>query len=500
MSILIPEPETVSIDQLKVDGQNPNKMTDRQLKSLAESIQRFGFIVPIITNKDLLIADGEQRWIIAKSLGMKQVSVIRLPVEDVDRRLLRQVLNKLRGEHELLADAYEFERIIQAGHEEDLKQLLDLSDAQLEHYLAEIREPIEIPPPQPLEEIKTDIQQGDKFLLGNSELICGDCIEAMDMLSKDSVDFVMFSPPYWGLRDYGVEGQIGAEPHPTEYINNIQKICQKIKDILKKTGSLYIVIGDSYAGSGVTLPEHKRTVRSIEERNIVSGFMPKEKPQWTRIRSNWIQPKQKLMIPSRVAIALQDDGWLLRNEIVWAKGNPEPESVEDRFSQSWESIFFFTRERDYYFFLEAVLEPLEEGTYERIKHYINPTKDQAYGSVKINSKKRYAAQVTSGKIQGRHPRDVWNLPRMSHSLPHPAIYPEHLCVIPILASCPPEGIVLDPMAGAGTTLLVAEKLGRRFIGIDINPKYCQVIIDRWEAYTKQKSVKISENNVPQNNN
>jgi len=134
-SVEIPLVELIDIASLKTDGQNPNKMSVKQHKALRESILRYGFIIPIITNKDLLIADGEQRLQEAKALGMKQVQVIRLPIEDVDRRLLRQVLNKLKGEHEPKADAEEFQRIIDAGREEDLKRLLMLSDQSLERSL-----------------------------------------------------------------------------------------------------------------------------------------------------------------------------------------------------------------------------------------------------------------------------------------------------------------------------------------------------------------------------
>jgi ParB-like chromosome segregation protein Spo0J len=131
MSIVIPAAETVKVSDVKVDGQNPNKMSKEQLERLKTSIQKWGFIVPIITNKDLLIADGEQRYTAAKALGMTEVSVIRLPVEDVDRRLLRQVLNKLKGEHQKDLDQAEYDRIIQAGRDEDLKYLLMLSDEKL---------------------------------------------------------------------------------------------------------------------------------------------------------------------------------------------------------------------------------------------------------------------------------------------------------------------------------------------------------------------------------
>jgi ParB-like chromosome segregation protein Spo0J len=140
MSIVIPAAETVKVSELKTDGENPNKMSKEQLERLKTSIQKWGFIVPIITNKNLLITDGEQRYTAAKALGMTEVSVIRLPVEDVDRRLLRQVLNKLKGKHEQELDQAEFERIIEAGKEEDLKYLLMLSDEKLGDLLNEDEE------------------------------------------------------------------------------------------------------------------------------------------------------------------------------------------------------------------------------------------------------------------------------------------------------------------------------------------------------------------------
>ena len=140
--IVIPKPEVVPTSSLKVDGKNPNKMSREQHDRLKASIKKFGFIVPIITNKDLLIADGEQRWIVAKELAMPNVLVVRLPVEEVDRRLLRQVLNKLKGTHDRELDAEEFEAIIELGKEDDLKYLLDLSDEKLDGYLKD-EEPID---------------------------------------------------------------------------------------------------------------------------------------------------------------------------------------------------------------------------------------------------------------------------------------------------------------------------------------------------------------------
>jgi ParB-like chromosome segregation protein Spo0J len=137
--VQIPPVELVDVSSLKTDGQNPNRMSEKQHKALRQSILRYGFIVPIITNKDLLVADGEQRLQEAKALGMKQVQIVKLPVEDIDRRLLRQVLNKLKGEHEPKADAEEFQRIVDAGCEEDLKRLLMLSDQSLDRSLKRLQ-------------------------------------------------------------------------------------------------------------------------------------------------------------------------------------------------------------------------------------------------------------------------------------------------------------------------------------------------------------------------
>ena len=139
VEIEIPPTEIVPIDKLKTDRQNPNRMTDAQLDALVESIKRFKFIDPIITNKDLLVADGEQRLKAAKRIGMTHVSVIRLPIEDVDRKLLRQIKNKLRGDHDFLLDAREFDCIVSVGNEEDLKRLLVMSDEKLERYLEALK-------------------------------------------------------------------------------------------------------------------------------------------------------------------------------------------------------------------------------------------------------------------------------------------------------------------------------------------------------------------------
>jgi hypothetical protein len=201
--IQIPPPELIETSKLTVHKThlNPNKMTREQLDRLKTSIKKFGFIVPIITNKDLVIADGEQRWIVANELAMPKVLVVRLPVEEVDRLLIQQVMNSqaVRGMHDLLLDAMSFENIIDLGGKDDLKYLLDLTDGKLERYLNELH-----PPAQEdefegteLEKVQTDIKQGDIIQLENHRLMCGDSSKDSNSFVKDiTVKMVLTDPPY----------------------------------------------------------------------------------------------------------------------------------------------------------------------------------------------------------------------------------------------------------------------------------------------------------------
>jgi DNA modification methylase len=390
MVVVIPEPEIISIDQLKVDGQNPNRMTDRQHKSLADSIQRYGFIVPIITNKDLLIADGEQRWIVAKSLGMAQVSVIRLPVEDVDRRLLRQVLNKLRGEHELLADAQEFERIITMGKEDDLKALLDLLDSQLERYLAEIHEPkpedYDVPE---IDKITTTIQRGDVYGLGKHRLMCGDATNKQDVCSlcNKKVDMVFTDPPYNVNLNYS---EYDDKKLPNEYFAMVRTALKNIEQQMIPHASIYCMSGDKFFG---------------ETRDIFRQIF---------------RFSQTLM-------------WLKTATL----GNA-----------------------DYQYNYEAIL-----YGWKGDKHYF-------YGSNYELAAQQY--QQTSG----------------SDKTPHPAQRPVNLVAKFIQNSSKQGEIVLDCFGGSGSTLIACEQIGRTCYMMEIDPRYCQVIINRWEAYTGQKAEKI----------
>lgn len=251
------------------------------------------------------------------------------------------------------------------------------------------------------------------------------------------VDCIVTSPPFYGQRNYGVDGQVGLEPHPREFVDSLVEIFEACRPVLRETGSLWVNLGDTYwSGKGAhKSPEIKQGARRF-------GVRPQDRPgdgQWTR-------PKQLLLIPHRFAIAMQDAGWLVRNDNVWVKPNPIPDQVRDRCSMSHEYVFHFTKERWYYF-------------------------DQA--------------QVGRSGDRGRilPPLDTWIVPSARGNGTHKASYPEELVRIPVRSTTPPAGIVLDPFVGSGTTMVFAKSRGFRSVGIDLNVEYCQQTVDSLASLT-----------------
>jgi DNA modification methylase len=319
-----------------------------------------------------------------------------------------------------------------------------------------------------------------------NKIIQGDALEVLKQMPDEVVDTIITSPPYWSLRDYGVEGQIGLEKTPEEYVEKLVNIFREAKRVLKKTGTLWLNLGDSYAGS-------------MKGSNGSGGFSVKSKvqlgnrgsfvqpPDWKNIR---LKPKDLVGIPWRVAFALQKDGWYLRQDIIWAKPNPMPESVTDRCTRSHEYIFLLSKNPKYYFDNDAIKEPAKP-------------------------------QRTMDGYQARNKRDVWWVSTKPFKEAHFATFPEDLVEPMILAGCPrfvckkcgkprlgknpvPEkgwqaikkeidwtdcccgvgfepGIVLDPFMGSGTTAVVAKKLSRRYIGIELNPEYIKIAEARLQS-------------------
>lgn len=265
-----------------------------------------------------------------------------------------------------------------------------------------------------------------------SALFCGDVLHGLDHLrdSKIKVDCIVTSPPFYGQRDYGVDDQIGLEEHPQQYIDKLVRVFSKCWEVLSDTGSLWVNLGDTFwSGKGA----HKSKESKQSARRF--GLRPQDKPG----DGKWARPKQLLLIPHRFAIAMQDSGWLVRNDNVWVKPNPVPDQVRDRCSISHEYVFHFTKARWYYF-------------------------DQ----------REVGRQVGSSTLP---PLDTWVVPTARGTGIHKASFSEELVRLPILATTPPEGIVLDPFNGSGTSMVVASAHGKRSIGIDLSRDYCALAKD-----------------------
>jgi DNA modification methylase len=332
-------------------------------------------------------------------------------------------------------------------------------------------------------------------------LHCGDALEVLRGMPDCSVDCVCTSPPYFGLRDYGVPGQYGLEASPAEYVANMAAVFAEVCRVLAIDGTLWLNLGDSYVSNGGAGGRLAATgLQGTHLRMRPEADEPHKFGKWNK---NWDLPRKNLLgMPWRVAFALQDAGWILRNEIIWAKSNPMPEPVCDRLSASHETVFLLSRSPRYWFDLDAVREPLlrPEALAEGIvfgganggqgkvggsgrrgggarsvyggKH--EPL-DGGHGNVGHDSAgHRYLDKYTTA--DGRNPGDVWALPTQPFPAAHFAVMPPALAERCVLAGCKPGGTVLDPFCGSGTTGMVATRRGRRFVGIDLNEDYLRLAL------------------------
>lgn len=285
-------------------------------------------------------------------------------------------------------------------------------------------------------------------------IIIGDALERLRELPDEIADVCVTSPPYYGLRDYGVDGQVGLEKTPEEYIDRLVQIFREVRRTLKKDGTLWIVIADSYAGSG----------RGISKKNGIKN-------------------KDLIGIPWMLAFALRTDGWYLRSDIIWNKPNVMPESVKDRCTKCYEHVFMLAKSKTYHFDSEAVLVPAH---YDGRKETIN--KGSSKYADKIVPGKTPQSQHMAGKPHQRwrfkdgkpvkNRRDVWTVSTRPYKGAHFATFPPELIEPCILAGSRPGGTVLDPFIGSGTTAEVAHRLGRECIGIELNPGYEEFIRQR----------------------
>lgn len=277
--------------------------------------------------------------------------------------------------------------------------------------------------------------------LTDSMILLGDAYHVLSRLPRGSIQCVVTSPPYWGLRDYNIEGQIGLESTLPQFINRLIAVFQEVKRVLKQDGTFWLNIGDGYTSGnrGWRAPDKKNPARAMSVRP--------DTPQG-------LKPKDLIGVPWRLALALQEDGWYLRSDIVWHKPNAMPESVKDRPTRAHEYIFLFTRSERYYYDHEAIKELSDNGTGTRNR------------------------------------RSVWDVNTEPCKDAHFATFPPKLIEPCILAGSRLGDYVLDPFFGAGTVGLVCQRIRRKYIGIELNPEYVELAASRLSKHEQQLKLNL----------
>jgi DNA modification methylase len=353
----------------------------------------------------------------------------------------------------------------------------------------------------------------------------GDCLEVLRTLPDGSVDCVVTSPPYWGLRDYGTEGQLGLEPTPEQYVEKMVEVFREVRRVLAAHGTVWLNLGDSYVNNhpnpnndpgrwerstlaGIGSPRYLATLRDGTARTV---------PKVVQGLKN----KDLVGIPWRVAFALQADGWYLRSDIIWAKPNPMPESVTDRPTKAHEYVFLLSKQARYFFDQEAVREKWADarlglsypnGAPKQQTTKGNPDRNDGghtssarrglTGAAGPDGRRKTTVHGADGSIQhrngerwpnsGRNIRSVWEIATQPYPEAHFATFPEELARRCIAAGCPEDGVVLDTFVGSGTVCFVARKLGRHSIGIDLSESYLELAARRLQ----QQSLFATEATLP----
>jgi len=638
------------------------------IEELAESIEEVGLLQPVTVEKESnTLIDGYRRIEAFKLLGKEDIPARKISIDniiageyhanvfrkdftplelaDIGRKLEPELREKARkrqtrgsgnfpeGEKGQVRDqvgdffgvsgkTYEKTKFVAAAAKENPEKFeetanrMDAGDISIDRAYRQVKKEKEkekreekarkLPKPPAL----------DRGELPLNEVICGDCIDVMNQLPENSVHMVMFSPGYWGLRDYGMDsvvwggdpdcdhdfeirerkttqggdpgataqvgatkagvqrgvieegfcskcgawkGQLGLEPDYRMYIEHLVEVGRAIKRVLRPDGSWYLNLGDTYSGSGGSAG-HTPETKNLGRKTFEYGAFPTA----AIARDIDIPAKCKMLMPHRVALALIDDGWICRNDIVWYKPNPMPSSVRDRLNTTYEFVFHLVQQEEYYYDLDAIREepkatsPADPERYERKKAETGSFHDHSHDREQGWSQEKKEEYEKMTHPRGKNPGDLWEITTQPFPDAHFAVYPEELCKRPIKSSCPPKvcarcgspyervtetekipdhpergqshiteltgersnktlrrdegvkgyeqkyntihrskgwkktcgcetdetkpGIVLDPMAGSGTTGLAAKKLGRDFVLIDINPDYVEMAEKRiWEV-------------------
>ena len=317
-------------------------------------------------------------------------------------------------------------------------------------------------------------------------VMLGDVRARLGELAPESIQCIVTSPPYWGLRDYGSDGQIGLELTPDLYVGELARLFGALRTVLRTDGTLWLNLGDTYAGSWGAQSRGGNSAladRSVSAQQILAAPKRVNTGSWVKDHPT-LKPKDLIGIPWRVAFALQASGWYLRSEVIWHKPNPMPESVTDRPTKAHETLFLLSKAEHYYYDGAAIREAEAPGTAERYEYdfkdrYSEVTDSHGYRG-RFGGKDGFKKPAGNNPLGpgGRNKRSVWTIPTQPYPEAHFATFPEAL-VEPCIKAGSREGdTVLDPFAGSGTTLAVARRLGRKAIGIELQPDYLPLIQKR----------------------
>lgn len=304
-------------------------------------------------------------------------------------------------------------------------------------------------------------------------VLVGDCRERLRELPAESVQCVVTSPPYWQLRDYGAEGQLGLEPTPQAFVAALVDVFREVRRVLRRDGTCWVNMGDTYTGArcgslgGSSLTSQTAQIASRKARHALAL-----RDGSNRKRAGAVPDKSLVGTPWRFALAMQDDGWVLRSDIIWHKPNPMPESVRDRPTRAHEYVFLFSRGQRYYYDAAAIAEPL-----------LHPADSTAEDAARAFSRRRATvptvrqerAMLDAPTPTTKNARSVWSIPTTPSGFEHFAAFPRSLARRCIAAGSGPNDVVLDPFAGTGTTAEVALRMGRGAIAIELSPEYASLI-------------------------
>lgn len=291
-----------------------------------------------------------------------------------------------------------------------------------------------------------------------------DCLTGLKQLPDECIDCCVTSPPYWGLRDYGVDGQIGLEQTPELFAEKMGELFDEVRRVMKKDGTLWLNLGDSHISAKCDYMPNQ-TISGDKKRDYIKrdsglGYPP------NRVRHDGYKSKDLVGIPWMCAFELRRRGWWLRSDIIWHKPNPMPESVTDRPTRAHEYIFLMTKAAKYYYDAEAIKTKMDCPEHDKRSR---------------QSRKRFPTEKINGIRKGNdelreyaNKRTVWSVTVQPTTDAHFATFPQNLIVDCIKAGCPENGVVLDPFMGSGTTAIVAKKLNRNYIGYELNPEYIKI--------------------------